>query len=214
MENNIVKYLMTMASVMQGGERITGDAAKFLHDRLKEYPEKSVTDALNRCLHELKFFPSFSEIVERIDDGRPNDDEAWAMIPQDEIGSVVWCEEMRMAYAVAYPLIKIQDMIAARMAFKKTYSELVTTARARKIPVKWSPSFGTDRSSRVKAVNAAIEARRISHDSAVKLLPELPEVKTGTLAIAFSGNNNQDAVQIKNLIGSVMDRLSHKGDKS
>jgi hypothetical protein len=213
MENNIVKYLMTMASVMQGGDRITGDAAKFLHDRLKEYPEKSVIDALNRCLHELKFFPSFSEIVERIDDGRPNDDEAWAMIPQDEMGSVVWCEEMQAAYRVAYQLIKAQDMIAARMAFKKTYSEAVTLARAKKIPVRWTPSFGVDRSSRIMAINAAIDARRLSIEAAATLLPELPEIKTGAIGIAYTGNGNKDVVQIKNLIGATIKKLENRGDE-
>jgi hypothetical protein len=173
MENEIVKYLMMMASLMQGGDRITQDAAKFLFDRLKTYPEKSVIKALNRCLAELKFFPSFSEIVDRIDDGRPDVEEAWALLPHDERSSVVWTDEMRKAFAVANPLLIEGDMISARMAFKESYQKEVANARSNGAPVVWSPSFGYDKTMRVNAIVTALEKNRIQIKHAVAMLPEI-----------------------------------------
>jgi hypothetical protein len=112
-----------------------------------------------------------SDVLERIDDGRPGPQEAWAMIPQDEHGSVVWTDEMAQAFGVASPLISAGQTIAARQAFIESYESLVTAARRRKLPPQWTPSLGMDPSRREGALEAAVAKGRIGAERALKLVP-------------------------------------------
>ena len=148
-------------------------AARVMAEDLAEYPEEQVLKSLVRCRREIKGKLRISEVVSRLDDGRPGAEEAWAMIPKDECGSVVWTDEMSEAYGVAYPLISDGDNVQARMAFIETYKKLVDAARLEKIPVKWIPSLGFDKESRESALMLAVEKGRIARDYAVKLLPHI-----------------------------------------
>lgn len=93
----------------------------------------------------------------RLLDGRPNENEAWAVAitSQDERESVVWTEEMRDAFMLCKPLIEKGDEVAARMAFKDTYSRLVSSARAANRPASWNVSEGWDKDRRQIAVARA-----------------------------------------------------------
>src|SRR5690554_6396441 len=107
-----------------------------LHD-LAEYPEEAVLAALADCRKTLTGRFSLAAIIERVQgqDGRPGAEEAWAMLPFDEYESVAWTEEMRFAWSVAQPLLEAGDKIAARMAFKESYTRRVDEARAAGVPV-------------------------------------------------------------------------------
>jgi hypothetical protein len=79
-------------------------------------------------------------------DGRPDENEAWAvaMTSQDERETVVWTSEMAEAFTVARPLLTSGDEVGARMAFKDAYKRLVSEARSLNKPVSWSVSAGWD----------------------------------------------------------------------
>lgn len=162
----LIKAIAVTAEIMN--KDFSEDAARLLAEELAEYPEPAVLVALSKCRRELKYFPTLSEIIERINDGRPGPQEAWAMIPKDESASVVWTDEMAEAFGVARSLLP--DEIAARMAFLESYKTLVSNARNEKRDVWWTPSFGTDKSGREAAVIVAVQKGRLHADRGEFLL--------------------------------------------
>ena len=96
--------------------QLSQSAARVMAQDLARYPEAQVLEALTRCRRELKGRMTIADVLTRIDDGRPDPEEAWAMLPKDEGSSVVWTEEMAQAFGIAYPLMRSGEMIPARMA--------------------------------------------------------------------------------------------------
>lgn len=152
------------------GAELSEPAARMMATDLAQYPLEAVLSALTRCRRELKTRLTLAAVLERIDDGRPDGDEAWAMIPQDEAGSCVWTAEMAAAWGVAAPLIET-DRVGARMAFKDAYTRLVNQARADRTLVHWVPSLGHDVSGRERVIEEAVRLGRIGAAHAQKLLP-------------------------------------------
>jgi hypothetical protein len=107
-------------------------------------------------------------------DGRPDDNEAWAIAitSQDERETVVWTGEMAEAFNLARPLLTIGDEIGARMAFKDAYKRLVEDARAVNRPVTWSVSAGWDMSRRQIAVERATVAGLLAGPQPHLALPD------------------------------------------
>lgn len=172
---NLIEEIKATAEIY--GKQMSEMAAILLIGELKAFPESAVQFALGKCRKELRTFPTLADIISRIDDGRPGPEEAWAMIPKDEYSSVVWTEEMAEAFGVARGMIET-DEIAARMAFRETYSKLLAASRSAGVPVKWTPSFGVDKESRAAAVELAVQKNRISQGHAANLLPDLqPQVQ-------------------------------------
>lgn len=149
---------------------------------LDAFTDEQVIEALNRCRMELRNFPTVADIVDRIDDGRPGPEEAWALLPKSEADSVVWCDEMAEAFGACRALLE-SDPVAARMAFRETYSKLLGQARAsRRIP-KWTPSFGSDASGRGAALKEAVMKKRLTEREATLLLPHVVEAQKNVAAL-------------------------------
>jgi hypothetical protein len=128
--------------------------------------------ALSRCRKELKPGQFCVEaIISRLDDGRPGPEEAWAMLPHDEYKTVVWTEEMSGAWGVAYPLLNEGETVAARMAFKESYNRLVTEAREKRVPAKWTASLGHDKAGREVVLLEAMQKGRLTANQVQGLLP-------------------------------------------
>ena len=156
------------------GREISAGAARVMLDDLAGFPEPAVLGALKRCRREVRGALTVQDIVSRLDDGRPGPDEAWSLIPQDEIRSVVWTDEMAAAFGVALPLLIDGDRTAARFAFREAYVKLVGEARDNRKAISWSPSLGTDAQGRELALREAVEKGRIGIERARELVPELP----------------------------------------
>ena len=122
MLTDLVQALTVTAEVT--GYPLSEAALDVMVQDLIDYPEPQVVQALRLCRRECKGRLTLRDILERMDDGRPGPEAAWAQVLwlKDERKSAVWCEEMRAAWAVALPLLDSGDEIAARMAFKETYS--------------------------------------------------------------------------------------------
>jgi len=176
-------------------------------DELKSFPIEYVASAIvDYRAEQGEFAPVPVGIALRCRkmDGRPGDEEAWAMIPHDEESSVVWTQEMASAYGVAAPLIQSGDKISARMAFKEAYAKLVTEARKRSEPAKWSPSLGCDVSGRQQALIEAVRHKRLELKHALSLLDSYPDLQEGLLLsvgvtehplLAAPNKENQDKVR-------------------
>jgi len=114
------------------------------------------------CMERPDFAPAPNGIIARCKllDGRPDDNEAWAIAitSQDEAETIVWTQEMAEAFGIASPLLAGGDEIGARMAFKDAYKRLVDDARATNRPACWSVSAGWDGDRRQIAVTKAVTA--------------------------------------------------------
>lgn len=156
--DRLVEAIVATAEVM--GDEIRPAAAALMAEDLAKYPLPAVAKALTACRRELKGRLSLSAILERIDDGHPSPNEAWAMamVAADERNTVVWTAEMERAWGTALPLISAGDKIAARQAFLEVYPRLLKEARAEFRQASFYPSLGFDQHGRQSAIRDA-EAR-------------------------------------------------------
>lgn len=158
------------------GTTLSEAAAVQLAKDMSKYPTAWVLGAVERFRMEARSGTRLtpSELIQRLPDGRPSPDEAWAMLPRDEASTVVWCEEMRIAWAAAKPLMgKQYEINAARTAFIEAYRAQVMSARVSGKSVRWSASLGSDVRLREQALSAAVEQGRMSMSTALKLAPSL-----------------------------------------
>jgi hypothetical protein len=153
------------------GTQLSEVAARIMAQDLARYPEAQVLEALDRCRRELKGRLTIADVVSRLGDGRPGPEEAWSMLPMTEDATVVWTDEMREAFGVAYPLIKAGDLIPARMAFLEKYRQEVQYARDRKRPVEWGVSLGHDKDGRELVILDSVQKGRLTVEHAKTLLP-------------------------------------------
>lgn len=156
-------------------------AARVMASDLSLFPEHQVMAALRRCRRELRSQLTLAAILERIEDGRPGPEEAWAQVKSaigDEGVTVVWTPEMKEAFFVACQLE--DDHVAARMAFLERYRVSLQTARSEGRKITWEVCLGHAKSGRDLPVLHALEKGRITHKEAQSLLPDMqvhdPEV--------------------------------------
>jgi hypothetical protein len=155
------------------GRTFSEAAARVFVADLSRYPESQVIAALGRCRREVKGVLTVSDVVTRLEDGRPGVEEAWGMIPLTESQTVVWTEEMATAFGAALPLIERRDTVGARMAFKEAYTKAVMQSRDQGKPVNWLATIGTDRAGRDAVLQAAVNDGRLPLEWARQHAPAL-----------------------------------------
>lgn len=166
---NLLKAIAVTAELTDTD--LSETAARVMADDLAQYDEALIIKALTKCRKELRSRLTLAEIINRIDDGRPGPEEAWAMIPKNEFGSVVWTSEMSEAFGVCYKQIEAGDLIQARLSFIESYKDKVARARDDGAKVKWLPSLGHDQNGRESALMEAVDKGRLTASHAAKLLP-------------------------------------------
>ena len=168
----ILEQIAVTAELM--GQVISPTAAAMMASDLSAYPENLIIDALTIVRKESKGRFSLALIIEQIEklnpDGRPGADEAWAMIPRDEYSSVVITDEMSQALGIANKLLDEGDQVAARMAFKESYTRIVDANKRAGVMPKWFPSLGSDKEGRAPALENAVRLGRIGANHAAELL--------------------------------------------
>lgn len=183
---------MTSIAVLQAlavtaeltGTQLSEAGARVMASDLAPYPEIQVLGALTRCRKELKGRLTVSDIVTRLEDGRPGAEEAWAMLPRNEVCTTVWTEEISASWGIVHHLIADGDRIAARMAFLENYRARVQKARDAGIPVKWTVSFGFDEGMRRSALEDAIRRGRLTEERA-QALGYRPEAGASAIITEF-----------------------------
>ena len=171
--DELVATLFATAEMCGGVKLSEAAGALFMRD-LAAYPETSVLLSLARCRREVKGRLTLADIVERIDDGRPSADEAWAQVgTADESKTIVTTEEAMQALAdVRRLLCEEDDTQAARMAFRASYTRIVQRNKDDRTPVRWTASLGHDRGGRAPALAEAVERGRITLEYAERKLGE------------------------------------------
>lgn len=153
------------------GQELPDTALALMCADLEGYPTDGVMLALSRCRKELRKV-TLADILDRIPGGHPGVEEAWSMVAKaltDEGVTVVMTDEISEAFGRALDLN--DDPIAARMAFKETYTRLIAEAREARKPVKWWPSLGHDASGREGALQDAARRGRLTQAHVAGLLP-------------------------------------------
>ena len=192
-------------------------AAELLHDGVSI---ENLSVALRRCRHECLYPVRLPHIFQRIpgfgaDDGRPEPETAWAMCPKSEDVSVVWTEEMALAFKGPRDLLIEGDPIAARMAFKEAYISAVTAARNERKPPRWIVSLGYDKLDRVRALAEAVTMQRLTADHALELAGDqeealriaLPETERRKLLVGVAAPN---AARLNNIQRSIATLIHSK----
>ena len=156
------------------GTTFSEPAARVLAADLAQYPEHQIFGALRRCRRELRSTLTLAAILERIEDGRPGPEEAWALVRpaiDDERTTIFYTPEMKDAFFVARELA--DDLIAARMAFLEAYRTALQESRARSEPIAWEACLGYDPAQRESAILQAVGRGQITHEHAALMLPHL-----------------------------------------
>lgn len=143
---------------------------------LSSFPIQVVAAALSAyCDENGEFAPIPAGISKRckLMDGRPTDEEAWAMslVCQDEASTVVWTQECAEAFGICRPILTMGDEVGARMAFKDAYNRLVSEARRVGRAAVWSASLGWDLRFREAALKKAVSTGLLPAPDVAKLLP-------------------------------------------
>jgi len=125
-----------------------------------------------------RFVPVPADLIAQIEgsasnDGRPGAEEAWAIAlsARDENATVVWTEEISLAWGACQSIVQAGDDVAARMAFREAYLRLVGESRAAGDPVVWNTSLGHDPDLHQPALERAAELGRIEAPKRVALPP-------------------------------------------
>lgn len=196
---NLLKAIAVTAELTDTD--LSESAAMVMAQDLAVYPENQVLGALVKCRRELKGKLRISDVLDRLDDGRPEANEAWAMIPKSESASVVWTREMAESFGVAFPLIQDGDHVAARMAFIESYKSKCADARNNGIPVKWEPSLGHDINGREHVLLEAVQKGLLAQDHVAKLLPYHEQTEFTNKLLNLKKNDGISA------IGEIVSRL-------
>jgi len=154
---------------LTGAQPPSPAAAVVLCDDLADYPEEQVLVALERFRREATGRMTVQAIVDRLDDGRPGPEEAWAILPRGEDQTAVWTTEMQQAWGVALPLM--DDRVAGRMAFIEAYRRVVMDARRRRLSPVWQVTLGRDATGREGVLQEAVRLGRLTPEAALAYLP-------------------------------------------
>lgn len=187
-----------------GNSQLSEAATKVIILKLERFPDLAVSNALDRCQDECTGRLSLGDIIQRIDDGRPGPNEAWAIIPKGEQYSCVWTDEMRTAAGEVWDLMG--DKVAARMAFIEAYKREVTNAKTANKPVEWSFSAGSDINHRKKTLVESVEKGRLLPEHANRIMPEL-ESKTDVRMISDGRENKPNGDQLRQLLSQTVENM-------
>ena len=177
------------------GSNLSEAALGVLVSHLVRYHEPAALRALERCRLELRRPLTLADVLDRIDDGHPGPEEAWARVANTtDADTLIVTDEIMEAWAVARPLI--QDRVAGRLTFLETYRDGLAVARGQGKASRWWASLGWDPAGRVAALSRAVELQRLPVAEARTMLPEhewpttwrsdrtLPEFTEGKAAAA------------------------------
>jgi len=195
---DLEQMLMIMADLYD--KSFSPEAARLFVSDLIGYGTEPVMKALDRCRKELFRFPTIADIVQRIDDGHPGPEEAWAMVPKCEEDTVCWTTLMCKAYAVVHDMMG-RDQIAARKSFLEVYAKMLRDARTSGVRAEWDISLGHDKLMRERVVVDAVNAGRLTVDAARPVLGYTPFVKA-----QIESGNVDGTKHVKQIVDDLVDK--------
>jgi hypothetical protein len=164
----IVKAVLVTAELT--ATPLTEGAATAMVEHLSAYETPLVLRALARCQLELRGRMALADILDRLEDGHPAPEQAWALVGGLRAGdTVVWTNEVALAYGQVAGIL--HDRVAARLAFLEGYRQKLAAARLERRPARWWASLGDDPAGRAGALAEAVLMGRLSPESVRAMLP-------------------------------------------
>jgi hypothetical protein len=200
---DVTRLMIAMAAYY--GQKIEDHVLLMYAEDLADIPLESLKQAFQQIRRDPKVtrFPLPAMVRDRVSDGRPGAEEAWALCPKDEFTSVVWTDEVAQAFGAARVLLE-EDPIAARMAFKESYARIVSEAKASGRAPKWEASLGHDKSGRESALREAVNRGRLSLEYAKSIVPEIDAPKRQVLISHDGDEPEPDANRVRALLAGLM----------
>jgi hypothetical protein len=165
---DIIKAVSITAELT--GAQLSEGAMEAMCEHLSGYATDAVLKALHRCQLELRGPLSLGAVMDRLDDGHPGPEIAWAMVARlGEDDSVVWTEEIAQSFGVVRGMLA--DRVGARLAFLEAYRTRLAEARAAQRAPVWWASLGYDPAGRAGVIREAIEKGRLAPAAARRMLP-------------------------------------------
>jgi hypothetical protein len=182
------------------GTKFSAAAKEAVVMHLSQYAEAAVLAALARCQLELRYPLTLAAVMDRLDDGHPGPETAWALVAKlHDDDTIVWTEEMAEAYEFVR---RLDDRVAARMAFLEQYREKLAVARAERRPPRWMASLGWDPTKREGAITAAVAEGKLLPAAAHAALPPGEDPR------ALAEGKVVDRGQVADLVRQLGDRLA------
>jgi len=164
----IIKAVAVTAELT--GTQMSEAGMEAMCEHLGGYDTQAVLTALHRCQLELRGGLSLGAVMDRLDDGHPGPEIAWAMVARlGEDDSVVWTEEIAQSFGLVRGMLS--DRVGARLAFIESYRSKLAIARAEKRGPVWWASLGYDPAGRASVVLEALEQGRLPAAAARRMLP-------------------------------------------
>lgn len=178
-------------------DRVLSDRAQFVFvEALQGYPEAQVMAALARCRKEFKGTLTPRDVIDRLDDGRPSADEAWAMVPKNERDSAIWSDEMAHGWSIAEPAWMNGDRVGAHRAFRDAYTDAVYRNRDQRRPTNWTVTLGDDRQQAFNVIQHGLRCNKLSITAAMRAVPDLDHINTKQVLLAIAAPQEQQGVRI------------------
>lgn len=192
--------------------RLSDGAMEMIVDELSTHRERAVLAALHRCASELRGVVTLAAILDRIDDGHPGAESAWAAVAcLTDADSVVWTEDMALCYGSVRALLLSGDAIGARMAFLEAYRRRVSAARVERRAPVWSASLGFDASHRTSVLDAAVRDGRLRLQDAQRYLSP-HEWPVSWSARMLASPNRPALADIRDMVQRVLDHVRRPRD--
>ncbi|WP_145500071.1 hypothetical protein [Yersinia bercovieri] len=201
------------AEVMKATLAIYGkDASKAVLDlywnALLPYDIDTVRQAFSSWLTDPdqgRFSPKPADIIRNIQNiaGKPDwlsANEAWALaLPaQEEANTVVWTNEIALAWSIAQPIMQEGDKVGARMAFIAAYERLTKAAQGAGRAPEWSVSEGWDKETVKRTIEQAVTTG---------LLPK-PKAEKYQLLLSDKGQlGNGVPTKIRHFLDQLKDKI-------
>ena len=169
MKPEIIKAVVVTAELT--GTNLTEGGAEAMVKHLSAYDTQAVLEALERCQLELRAGAfTLGAVIDRLDDGHPGPEVAWAMVyGLEEDDSVVWTQEIAESYGLVRGMLR--DQVAARVAFLEAYRRRLAKARRERRPPVWWASLGFDAGKRAAVLEEAVRLGRLAAPTLREMLP-------------------------------------------
>lgn len=195
------------------GHRLSEGAARVIAEDLVKFEPPHVLAALERCRAELQGPLTLAAVIQRIPDGRPDPEEAWALCLRsfDEDASLCLTDEILACREIARVTFAEGDRIASRMAFREAYSARISEGRRKGIAPKWSLSLGYAVAQRQEAVAEAFRRGILSERQAQALIgpPKDGEVP-GSKQVSVRAASPEQERRLRELTGAVARHLTRQ----
>lgn len=181
----------------QAGSCITPSAIELTFEALHDYSLGDIRKALTVHMRDPRagrFAPKAADVIGILDAanpaGLPTADEAWSICLRsfDDSDTVIVCDEIMSARAVAQPVMDEGDSTGARMAFRAAYERIIAESRISGRKPRWWISAGMDRELRDQRISEAIAIGRLGAEFAPALpAPSCPRQSGGLVQIGRAG---------------------------